>query len=289
MPVTIGLPFYNAEDFLVMALKSIYAQTYTDWELILMDDGSTDNSMQIVRRLKDPRIRVYSDGKNKKLAARLNEIVRLAKYDYIVRMDADDLMSTRRIETQMQVFDRHMHLDLVSTGTISINNELEYFGSRGVAKENITTSELLKKKGSPLHASIIGKKSWFLRNPYNESLKIAQDYELWIRSSKQNDFRIKTIPDRLYYYREENNAKANKILAAYRNERQMIKKYGESETNSLLIKSLAKSMAVKFISSINREEWLLRRRSSANNGNSEERETYLNELKIIKNTTLPFT
>jgi len=83
IPVTIGLPFYNAEKYLTDAIRAVFAQTHQHWELILIDDGSTDGSLKIAKSVQDPRVRVYSDGKNKKLAARLNEITKLAKYEYI--------------------------------------------------------------------------------------------------------------------------------------------------------------------------------------------------------------
>ena len=91
MAITIGIPFYNAEAYLADAIRSVFAQTYEDWELILIDDGSTDNSLAIARSVDDPRVRVYSDGKNKKLASRLNELTQLATYEFIARMDADDV------------------------------------------------------------------------------------------------------------------------------------------------------------------------------------------------------
>src|SRR5690554_4188978 len=91
--VSIGIPFFNAEAYLLDAIKSVFAQTHQNWELILLDDGSTDRSLEIARSIDDPRVRVYSDGQNKHLAARLNEIARLARYEYLARMDADDLMA----------------------------------------------------------------------------------------------------------------------------------------------------------------------------------------------------
>ena len=128
MGITIGLPFYNAENYLELAIKSVFAQTYQDWELILMDDGSTDRSLEIAKSINDPRVSVYSDGKNKKLAARLNEIVRLAKYDYLARMDADDLMSTKRIETQMNILKNNPHN--IKTCPISVFNQ--GFNEKGI-------------------------------------------------------------------------------------------------------------------------------------------------------------
>ncbi|GGD40963.1 glycosyltransferase family 2 protein [Muriicola marianensis] len=284
--VTIGLPFYNAEDFLEMAIKSIFAQTYPYWELILMDDGSTDDSLAIAKSISDSRVRVISDGKNKKLAARLNEIVRIAKYDVIMRMDADDLMSTERLERQIEELEKYPEVDLISTGTISITNSLQYIGSRGQDISDISLQDLLSRRASPLHASIVGRKAWFSRNSYDEKLKIAQDYDLWLRSSASGDFNIRIISDRLYYYREENNATAKKVLAAYKNERQMFKKYAIGGHLSYWLKSKVKSFAVYFIALLGKEDWLLKRRSPSK-FNEEEKRKYLMEVEKIKRFELP--
>jgi len=286
MGITIGLPFYNAEKYLELAIKSVFAQTYQDWELILMDDGSTDNSLAIAKSINDPRVKVYSDGKNKKLAGRLNDIVGLAKYDYLARMDADDVMSTKRIKRQMDMLTSNPQLDMVSTGTVSIANDLTYLGARNMAVSHISFNDLLTKKAAPLHASIVSRTAWFKRNRYNESLKIAQDYDLWLRACKNNDFKVEIISDLLYYYREENNATTKKVLAAYKNERVMYKKYAGHMYYKLWAKSQLKSLAVRAIALLNKEDILLKRRSH-NSINELDRAAYLEEIKIIKNTILP--
>ena len=74
----IGLPFFNNQRTLAGALRSIFAQTIDDWQLILVDDGSTDDSLEIARRVRDPRVRVIADRQNVGLAARLNQIVEFA-------------------------------------------------------------------------------------------------------------------------------------------------------------------------------------------------------------------
>ncbi|MCW1511070.1 glycosyltransferase family 2 protein, partial [Acinetobacter baumannii] len=97
--ISIGIPFYNAENFLANAIQSVINQSFKDWELILVDDGSTDKSLDIAREFekKDNRIKVISDGLNLKLPARLNQIITISKYDFIARMDADDIMHPDRL------------------------------------------------------------------------------------------------------------------------------------------------------------------------------------------------
>lgn len=213
--VTIGIPFYNAEKTLADAIRSVFAQTYTDWELILVDDGSTDRSLEIARSVNDPRVRVISDGKNLKLAARLNQIVREAQYDYIARMDADDLMSPDRIEKEMSLFEQYPDVDLVSTGICSITNDDVPTGIRIHNSNYISSSEVFTHRGGAgiVHASVVAKKDWYKRNCYNTAYKTSQDADLWLNAFLHNDLSHYIIREPLYYYRETGNVTAPKILS----------------------------------------------------------------------------
>ena len=286
MAITIGIPFYNAEAYLADAIRSVFAQTYQDWELILIDDGSTDNSLAIARSVDDPRVRVYSDGKNKKLASRLNELTQLATCEFIARMDADDLISPRRLEKQMEIFEKFPEKDLVSTGVFSITNDKELIGSRGDNATNVLLEDLLYKRVGIVHAAILARKSWYQRNQYDTSLKIAQDYDLWLRSSKKDDLKIFLISEPLYYYREEGNATSKKLLAAYKNERNMYKKYAGDYPICLLVKSYAKTFVVKSLSLVGKLDILLNNRSTSQI-DSERLELFTKELDIIKKTKVP--
>ncbi len=286
MAITIGIPFYNAEAYLADAIRSVFAQTYEDWELILIDDGSTDNSLAIAQSVDDPRVHVYSDGKNKKLASRLNELTQLAKYEFIARMDADDLISPSRLEKQMKIFEMFPEKDLVSTGVFSITDDKELIGNRGDSATDVSLEDLLYKKVGIVHAAILAKKSWYQRNQYDTSLKIAQDYDLWLRSSSKDDLNIFLLPEPLYYYREEGNATAKKLLSAYKNERAMYKKYAKSDLIQLLLKSHLKSFIVKLLAIVNKTDILLKKRSNMSPSTSL-LESFNRELSIIEQTKVP--
>src|SRR4051812_7590490 len=94
---SIGIPFMNNERELALAIRSVFAQTFEDWELLLCDDGSTDGSLELARSIEDPRVRVLTDGANRGLPARLNELARASTADIVVRMDADDVMLPTRL------------------------------------------------------------------------------------------------------------------------------------------------------------------------------------------------
>lgn len=263
MSVTIAIPFYNAEKYLSDAIKSVFAQTHQDWELILIDDGSTDDSLKIAQSVKDPRVRVFSDGENKKLPARLNEITKLAKYDIIARMDADDFMSPYRIETQYEILNNRSDLDLVSTGLYSVLNDRTLVGYRGRSSDGITFNEIINKKKGIVHASVMARKSWHERNPYDETVPISQDFDLWIRTSNKNDLKIKIISDPLYIYREEGNVVAAKLWRFYRLERSHYIKYFDTRSKRIVfkIKSYAKTTIVFLLEYTIGLNYLFNRRS----------------------------
>ena len=284
--VSIAIPFYNSEEFLLDSIRSVYAQTYPHWELILLDDGSSDGSVDVVKKIKDERVRVISDGQNKKLAARLNEVTRYAKYDYLVRMDADDLISPDRIQRQMDILLKDPSLDLVTTGVVSVLDDLSYVGHRGQDFDRVDLTELLNKSKGITHAALIAKKEWHQRNPYDESRKVAQDYTLWVRAAAKNDLKIRSLADPLYYYREAGNVRAKKMLLAYGYERELFLQYGGSRRWKLYFKSLMKSCTVRLLTALGKMDLLLSKRGT---GTNEDRvRTQLNsDLERIKNTSIP--
>jgi glycosyltransferase involved in cell wall biosynthesis len=286
MSITIAIPFYNVEKYLIDAIRSVFAQTYQDWELILIDDGSTDNSLKIAKSIKDPRVRVISDGKNKKLAARLNQVTTLAKFDYIARMDADDLMFPNRLEEQLKCFKENLDIDIVTTGVYSVLNNLTIRGIRGQDFEYPKFTDILSRRTGITHAALIAKKSWYQRNKYDEKLSIAQDLDLWIRSSKKNDLKVKSISNPLYIYREEDNVKINKILNAYKNERWMIKKYSENNSLKLILKSYLKSMVVYGLGFVGKIHLLQEKRGDRNIPENQ-KENFEQAIQEINNTKIP--
>lgn len=228
--ITVGIPIYNAENYLADAIKSVLVQSYPHWELILVDDGSTDRSLKIAQEFaaRDNRIRIISDGQNKKLPARLNQIIQEAKFDYVARMDADDLISPLRLEKQLEFLEKYQRYDLVSTGILSLKNDLSLKGYRATAKtKNIDLQDAILGTTGIIHASILVRKSWYLRNFYNENNKLAEDYELWLRAFLKDDLKVGFIEEPLYYYREDQNIKLEKLLKAYSTQIEIINNLDE--------------------------------------------------------------
>ncbi|MFA0657112.1 glycosyltransferase family 2 protein [Vibrio sp. 10N.222.49.C12] len=228
--ISVGIPFYNASEHLKDSINCILSQTHKNFELILINDGSTDKSLEIALSFKDQRIKVISDGLNKGLATRLNEIVRLARYDIIARMDADDLVLPNRLSVQLDTL-LDSNVDLVSCGLCSVNSKLEVQGFRYRNNAPIRAEDLYNCTHGIVHGSVVGRRDWFVRNVYNEALPRAQDYELWNRAYFNKDLRIKVIPDILYVYREDLGISYNNLISACDVSKYILNSYGEIYNN----------------------------------------------------------
>ena len=190
--VTIAIPIFNAGRYLHDAVQSCINQTYSNWELLLMCDGSTDDSTSIAYEMAtmDSRIRVIDDGENKGLIYRLNQSVNLANGEFYARMDADDIMYITRIEEQSVFLENHPEIDVVGTSIMTIDDENNVIGSG--LYEGIVTSFV--------HPSVMGRTIWFKKNPYAEWPLRAEDKELWVRTSATSKFYAIGKP--LLFYRE---------------------------------------------------------------------------------------
>lgn len=291
--ISIGIPIYNAEAYLADAIKSVLAQTHPYWELILVDDGSTDNSLKIAQSFaqKDQRIRVISDGQNKKLPSRLNQLVHEARYEFIARMDADDLISPTRLERQLDFLQKNQKCDLVSTGVLSLKNDLSLMGVRttNMDKRNTLEDAVMGTTGI-IHASVVARKSWFLRNKYNENNRLAEDYELWLKAFLNHDLNVGFIEEPLYYYREDQNIRLDKLLRAYSSQIEIISSLKESQLSSSLRKAfirkfLVKKVIVRFLF-LMKLDFILHKRRVDMSRNSEFLPILQHNLAVIKSITI---
>ena len=118
--VTVGMPVYNAGRYLRAAVLSLINQSFTSWELILIDDASTDDSVNSIRDIRDTRIRIIAGVENRGLAMRLNEAIGLARSKYFARMDQDDICHPERFERQVAFLSSHPDIHLVGTKCIVV-------------------------------------------------------------------------------------------------------------------------------------------------------------------------
>jgi glycosyltransferase involved in cell wall biosynthesis len=117
--IIIGMPIFNCEETLATAIRSILNQTYDNRELLLMEDGSTDRTLEVARSFSDPRISVFTDHSNKRLTPRLNQAVAMSRGRYFAHADADDVAYPERLERQVDYLERHPEIDLLGCGMLA--------------------------------------------------------------------------------------------------------------------------------------------------------------------------
>jgi len=196
--VTIGIPFFNASQFLADAIKSVRNQTYKNWELILIDDGSSDNSLLIAKSFNDPKIKLLHDGKHLGLVKRLNHIAEIANGKYLARMDADDIMHHDRIKIQIDYLTINSSCDVLGTNYYAIDGSNNIIG-KGNINLQLGSRKKILAYGGFAHPTIIAKTEWVLKNRYDEGSLRFEDLELWLRTVEHSNFHNLNIP--LFFYR----------------------------------------------------------------------------------------
>lgn len=285
--VSVGLPFYNAASTLADAIRSVFAQTYQDWELLLVDDGSSDRSLEIARAVKDARVRVLSDGRNKGLAARLNEITAAACGRYIARMDADDLMHPVRLARQVSLLEGQPHVDVVGTATYATDAEREPHGVRGHGPLETRLARVLQR-GLFVHPTVMARASWMRAHPYGTEYPRAEDLELWCRTCSSMSAALLSEP--LHFYREPMPINAAAYLATCRTARRVTRMFGPSGvgrwgTTALLLRLHLAGATYRVSGPLRLQSWLLKRRNTPLAAS--QRDHALEIVRLVLETQVP--
>jgi glycosyltransferase involved in cell wall biosynthesis len=268
--VTIGLPFQNARDSLGDAIRSVFSQTFDDWELLLVDDGSTDGSLELARRVRDERVRVLSDGKNRKLPARLNQIVDAAHGEFIARLDADDMMHPERLARQVRLLAEQPSVDFVGTACFTMNADRDVMG---VIVSEPVRAELyhVLRRGLLAHATLLCRRRWCRANRYDERFPRAEDRELFCRTL--GSARFAQIREPLYFvgYRKTPAAALRDYVSSCRDNRRIFAEYapriaGNRSVLPLVLESLMKEATYRVVTAVGQQQALLRRRGRRPNG-----------------------
>lgn len=199
--VSIGMPVYNGAKTIRQAVASIQAQYWPDWELIIVDDGSTDETRSILRTFADPRIRVFSDGKNLGIADRLNQAVRLSRGVYFARMDADDISFPHRLSRQVAFLKNYPRVDLVGSSVMVFKNGNVPVGVRMVPASHDRICISPDQGFKLMHPTWMGRLAWFRDRPYNRQALLCEDQDLLLRHYETS--RFANIREPLLGYRED--------------------------------------------------------------------------------------
>ncbi len=208
--VSIILPVYNTDLFLFDSIKSILNQTYTNFEFIILDDGSTDKSLEIIQSFKDKRIKIIQNSTNLGLIKTLNIGIDLARGKYIARMDADDIAMPKRLEKQIAFLEKNTDYVLVGTMAEIIDEKGRLTGKKIdlPTKYDAIKSRILFQCPF-VHPSIMGKTKVFKEFKYKEAYPIAEDLFLWLEIIQK--YRVANINESLLKYRvHSKNVSSNK-------------------------------------------------------------------------------
>ena len=199
--VSVLMPVYNAGRFLAPALESILSQTFSDFELIAMDDGSRDASGEVLARLaaRDSRVRVFTQ-ENQGIVATLNRALELARAPLVARMDADDLSRPDRFARQFAFLRAHPEIAVVSSAVDMIDEDGAYLRTEAYPTLPVAIESELAHRSCVCHAGSMSRTA-VLRSVggYRRPTQYAEDYDLFLRISEVA--RIANLPDALYSIR----------------------------------------------------------------------------------------
>jgi glycosyltransferase involved in cell wall biosynthesis len=185
--VSIVMSMQDSAATLAPAIRSIQRQTLTDWELILLDDGSRDASADIAASFSEPRLRLVSDARRLGLPVRLNQGVALARGRFIARMDADDVCFPERLARQAALFQHDEALDVVGCRALVFSGA-QALGVMDVGADHIAITAHPFDHFALPHPTWFGRAAWFKANPYDEQMIKAQDQELLLRTFRHSRF-----------------------------------------------------------------------------------------------------
>lgn len=192
--ISVVLPTLNASKFLRSAITSLLQQTYSNFEILVVDDGSTDNTCSIAREYDDERIRILERDDPDGLAGALNYGIDAAAGEYIARQDADDISAPDRLARQVAYLDSHPDVALVGTAARMISESGHERGLRHVLERPMVDD--LLKKNQFVHGSVMYRKAEVLEatGGYDTLFETSEDYDLWIRLANQHPVRNLDAP-----------------------------------------------------------------------------------------------
>ena len=183
--ISIILSVYNSEKYLKDSINSILRQTFKNFEFLILNDGSTDNSDKIIRffKKKDKRIK-YFKRKNHGLTKSLNFLIKKTKSNIIARQDADDISDINRLKLQFNFLKKNKNCILLGSNGFKIDKNKKIIGNINLPLENIKLKKKLLFQNTFIHSSIMIRKETLKKiNFFNEKFYYSQDYDCWCRAS----------------------------------------------------------------------------------------------------------
>ncbi|MBL1199317.1 MAG: glycosyltransferase [Nostoc sp. GBBB01] len=209
--ISVIIPAYNSENTIIHTINSVLNQTFTDLELIVINDGSQDSTLDIVKQIQDPRIKVFSYSNAGGNASR-NRGLKLAVGEFVSFLDADDLWTPNKLESQLKALEKNLSAKVAYSWTdyIDINGDYVLSGKRininGDVYENLLVSNFLENGSNPL----IYRTALNSLGGFDESLAAAQDWDMWLRLASKFDFVC--VPSVQILYRISANSVSSNLV-----------------------------------------------------------------------------
>lgn len=195
--ITVLLPAFNAAPFLGAAIESVLAQTCVDFELLVIDDGSTDSTRVVAAGFRDPRLRVLANERNLGLTATLNRGLREARGEFIARQDADDVSQPDRFARQLEFLRANPQVMLLGTSARQVDDAGRAQGTLDMPRSPLAVRWAMLFDNPFLHSAVMFRRAPVVAEfgGYDESFSISQDYELWSRIARRHP--VANLPERL--------------------------------------------------------------------------------------------
>jgi glycosyltransferase involved in cell wall biosynthesis len=229
--ISVILPVYNAEKYVALAIQSVLDQSFQDFELIIINDGSTDTSLGSIQKFSDPRIKLINQ-ENQGLIKTLNTGIALAQSNYIARIDADDIWSDQdKLARQMEYLSQHIECVVLGTGAKIIDENGKEISSLHYPTSDTEIRSQLLISNCFIHPSVIFNKEICLKvGGFNPNEKHVEDYGLWLRMGLQGT--LANLPQELMSYRiHASSVTQQKNLIQSKNCLELIKRYKQDYPN----------------------------------------------------------
>lgn len=216
LPLSVIMPVYNGQKYLEEAIHSVLNQTFKNFELLIIDDGSTDSSLKIIQSIKDYRIRILKNEKNRGIAYTRNVGLKESKGEYLAWMDCDDLIEPNRLEIQLDYLKNHPEIGICGTAQNRFGNGKPRVSREFADSEMIKSALLFRPAIRPPTAMY---RMEMIRNAnltYDIRLAVAEDYDFFFEASFH--FPIKNLDQVLYHYR----ASESSIMKVYSDKKQLL-------------------------------------------------------------------
>ena len=223
--ISLIMSVYNGEDYIGEALDSVLGQSFAEWELVVINDCSTDSTGEILKKYEelDQRIKVHTNETNLRLPSSLNKALSLSNGKYIARMDADDICLPDRLEKQYAFMEENPDVALSSCRFMTLKNGVISSGGCGGRCDFESIKGLLLVTNPILHPGIIAKAEVIKKLGYDKNFTCTEDMELWTRFVI-NGYKVEILPEYLMIYRLHDKQITGTTLKTQREEIKTVQK-----------------------------------------------------------------